>query len=103
MNIRLEYSQALGQFNQAKAEDTPDKARGFITLCCFMNAERACRFVEFITAKYPALTAGNILECPGLKTMKEELLHFLEEDSRLLNQDMRRTFQRRQDILTNRS
>lgn len=103
MNIRLEYSQALGQFNQAKADHTPDKARGFVTLCCFVNADRAGRFVEHVTEKYPALATGKALDYPEPATLKKDLLHFLDEEIRLLNQQMAQTFKRRQAIFTNRS
>lgn len=102
MNIRLEYSQVLGQFNQAKADDAPDKANGFTTLCCFVNPERAVRFVEHVCNKYPALANGKALDCPSHEVLKKDLLEFLEEDIRLLNEQMRLSFKRRKTTFTNR-
>lgn len=102
MNIRLEYSQVLGQFNQAKADDVPDKANGFTTLCCFVNPERAARFIEHVCNKYTALAGGKALDCPSHETLKKDLLEFLEEDIRLLNEQMSQSFKRRKATFTNR-
>lgn len=98
MNIRLEYSQALGQFNQAQATDQTDTAKGYKTVCCFTSSERATRFVYAMTEKYPVLRDGQQQGFPSWDLMKEELLHFLEEDIRLFNEHMAKTFQRRKSL-----
>lgn len=103
MDIRLEYSPLTGQFNQAKATDTPDVANGFKTLCCFVNAYRATSFIEAIQVKYPDLKKQNSCSYLTLSEMKHELFEFIEEDIKLLDQHMNNTFQRRQSILNKNS
>ena len=99
MNIRLEYSPLLGQFNQAKANDRPDEAKGFKTLCCFVSSDRAARFIEAVVRKFPVLDGHGATQFPALQEIKTELLHFIEEDVKLLQQHMSSTFQRRSSIL----
>ena len=101
MNIRLEYSHARGQFNQAKATDTIDTANGFVTLGYFISQERAERFTGYIVAKYPALTERDALHHPSAKCLNQELLDFLAEDIRLLKQHMSDTFKRREATFSN--
>lgn len=100
MNIRLEYSPTLGQFNQAQATGRPDAGKGFKTLCCFISKDRAIRFVQAVELKFPELASGNGSEFPSLPAMQHELLEFLEEDLKLLNQHMSQTFQRRRELFT---
>ncbi|MBS1635409.1 MAG: hypothetical protein JST26_05755 [Bacteroidetes bacterium] len=103
MKIRLEYSPVVGKFNKAKADDKPNRAKGFCTLCCFMDESRATRFIHTIEIKHPELLKENITGFPSIDTMKEELLSFIEEDIMLLQQSMETTFQRRSSLYRSHS
>lgn len=103
MNIRLEYSEIEGKFNQAQASDKTDVAKGYRTLCCFVNAERALRFVQAIEEKYPNLNSGSNHPFPSFSLMKNELYQFLQEDVQLLEQHMNKTYERRKQLFSNRS
>lgn len=102
MNIRLEYSPIEGKFNLAQAADTINVAKGYRTLCCFVNVERANRFTDAVSLKHPELnTAGQPF--PSFNTMKDELYQFMAEDIRILEQHMDKTYQRRKQLYTNQS
>ena len=103
MNIRLEYSELEGKFNQAEAPDKTDIAKGYRTLCCFVNAERALRFVQAIEEKYPNLNSGTGHPFPSFSLMKDELYQFLREDIELLEQHINKTYERRKQLFSNRS
>jgi len=100
MNIRLEYSQAEGKFNQAQAADPVNVEEGYKTLCCFIAAERATRFTQAILSKYPEFNAGNRTPFPSFSTMKNELYEFVAEDIKVLEQHMNTAYQRRKQLFT---
>lgn len=102
MNIRLEYSPTTGQFKLAKISDKPDIENGFNSIGSFVNAERARRFTEFAIAKYPSLAIDQAEEYPSIDLLKKDLLHFLGEEIRLLNEHMSASFTRRKAVYTNR-
>jgi len=95
MHTRLEYSPQRGTFNLAQASDQPDMEKGYKTLCCFINTERAGRFIGAMEARYPQLSGQGSEALPSLADMKSELYFFIEEDIRLLEQHMASTFKRR--------
>ena len=99
MNTRLEYSPTEGKFNQAQPEDQQDVARGYKTLCCFVNVERASRFTEAILIKYPELSSVTSKPFPSFSQMKDEVYQFLAEDIKILEQHMSATFKRRTQLL----
>ncbi|MBI2271031.1 MAG: hypothetical protein HYU69_11865 [Bacteroidetes bacterium] len=99
MHARLEYSAAEGKFNQAQPEDQTDVAKGYRTLCCFVNVERANRFTGAIHIKYPELSSGTGQSFSSFSVMKDELYQFLAEDIKLLEQHMNTTFKRRIQLL----
>lgn len=103
MKIRLEYSSLSGKFNKAQASNKPDIAKGFSTLCCFMDESRADRFIHAIEIKYPELISVNASTFPSLNLMKNELLSFIEEDIMLLQQSMEQNFQRRKSLFKSQS
>lgn len=98
MNIRLEYSETEGKFNQAQAADPTDVAKGYKTLCCFVAVERATRFTDAVLIKYPELSSGTGQSFPSFSAMKDELYQFVAEDIRLLEQHMNTTYKRRKQI-----
>lgn len=100
MNTRLEYSPTEGKFNQAQPEDQQDVARGYKTLCCFVNVERANRFTDAILIKYPELSSGTGKPFPPFSIMKDELYQFLAEDIKVLEEHMNTTFKRRVQLFT---
>lgn len=93
-NIRLEYSLIEGKFNHAQATDTTDVAKGYRTLCCFVQGERAMRFTQAIQTKYPELN-DHSKPYPLFTTIKDELHQFLAEDVKLLEEQMNTTYLRR--------
>lgn len=103
MNVRLEYSPIEGKFNQAQATDSTNVAKGYRTLCCFVNAERTLRFTQAIEIKYPVLHSGTGQPFLSFATMKNELYHFLAEDIKVLEEHMNKTYQRRKQLLNNHS
>lgn len=103
MNIRLEYSELEGKFTQAQAPDKTDVAKGYRTLCCFVNAEKALRFIQAIEEKYPNLNSGTGHPFPSFSLMRSELYQFLQEDIKLLEQHMNKTYERRKQLFSNRS
>lgn len=103
MNVRLEYSPIEGKFNQAQAADQTNIAKGYRTLCCFVNAERALRFTQAIREKYPQFQSGTEQPFPSFSLMKDELYLFLQEDIQMLEQHMRKTYQRRKQLFNNHS
>ncbi|MGE0566420.1 MAG: hypothetical protein AB7O73_00610 [Bacteroidia bacterium] len=102
MNIRLEYSQTEGKFNHVQAFDFIEVTKGYRTLCCFVNAERALRFTQAVEIKYPELNSNSKL-FPSFSTMKDELYHFMAEDIQVLEQHMSKTYQRRKQLFNNHS
>lgn len=102
MNIRLEYSPIEGKFNLAKAADTINVAKGYRTLCCFVNAERANRFTDAMILKHPEFNNTD-KSFPSFNAMKDELYQFMAEDIRILEQHMDKTYQRRKQLYTNHS
>ena len=100
MDIRLEYSDTEGKFNQAQATDQVDVVKGYKTLCCFVNVERANRFTGAILIKYPELSSGTGQSFPSFSTMKDELYQFLAEDIKILEDNMNKTFKRRVHLFT---
>ncbi|MBI3518157.1 MAG: hypothetical protein HY062_02200 [Bacteroidetes bacterium] len=103
MNIRLEYSEMEGKFNQAQATDKTDIEKGYRTLCCFVNVERALRFTQAMEEKFPALNFTNGQPFPSFSKIKDELYHFMAEDIQLLEQHMNKTYERRKQLFNNRS
>lgn len=103
MNIRLEYSEIEGKFNQAQAPDKTDVAKGYRTLCCFVNGERAFRFTQAMEEKFPNLNFTSGQSFPSFSKMKDELYHFMAEDIQLLEQHMNKTYERRKQLFSNRS
>lgn len=103
MNIRLEYSEMEGKFNKAQATDKTDIEKGYRTLCCFVNAERALRFTQAMEEKFPALSFTNGQPFPSFSKIKDELYHFMAEDIQLLEQHMNKTYERRKQLFSNRS
>lgn len=103
MNIRLEYSPSTGQFNQIKDHDKSEIDAGFNVIGRFVNAERARRFTEFAIHKYPALAIEEANEYPSMEQLKKELLYFLGEEIRLLNEEMSKSYERRKAIYTNQA
>ncbi|MGQ0827877.1 MAG: hypothetical protein ACT4ON_05740 [Bacteroidota bacterium] len=103
MNVRLEYSPIEGKFNQAQASDPINVAKGYRTLCCFVNAQRALRFTQAIENKYPELKSGIGLSFLSFSAMKDELHHFMAEDIKVLEQHMNQTYQRRKQLFNNHS
>ena len=100
MNIRLEYSQTEGKFNQAQANDPINVDKGYKTLCCFIESERAVRFTQSVTIKYPALASSDTHAFPSFSAMKDELYHFVEEDIKVLEEQMSSTYKRRKEIFS---
>lgn len=103
MNIRLEYSPIEGKFNQAQATDHIQIAKGYKTLCCFVNAERASRFTNAIINKYPELNSPTGQPFPSFSIMRDELQQFIVEDVAMLEQHMSNSYQRRKNILNTNS
>lgn len=103
MNVRLEYSPIEGKFNQAQAADQMNIAKGYRTLCCFVNAERALRFTQAIAIKYPELVSGSTKLFPAFSIIKDELYHFMAEDIQVLERHMNKTYQRRKQLFNNHS
>lgn len=103
MNIRLEYSPIEGKFNQAQASDAIQVEKGFKTLCCFVHVERALRFIQAITVKFPELDSGSSSSFPSFSTIKDELKLFIQEDIKLLEQHMNITYQRRKNTFNTNS
>ena len=103
MNIRLEYSSIEGKFNQAQATDKIDTAKGYQTLCCFINSERALRFTQAVLEKYPQLNSCAEQSFPAFSVMKDELYRFVQEDVQLLEQHMNKTYERRKQLFSNHS
>lgn len=99
MNTRLEYSPTEGKFNQAQPIDQQNVARGYKTLCCFVNVERASRFTDAILIKYPELSSCTGQSFPSFSQMKDELYQFLAEDIKILEEHMNTTFKRRVQLL----
>ena len=98
MNIRLEYSQIEGKFNQAQAADPIEVAKGYRILCYFVNAERATRFTQGIIIKHPELSSCAGQPFPSFSTMKDELCQFLTEDIKILEEHMNTTYKRRKQL-----
>jgi hypothetical protein len=98
MNIRLEYSQTEGKFNPAQATDQVDISKGYKTLCCFVNAEKATRFTQAIIIKHPELNSGTGRLFPSFSIMKDELYHFLAEEIKILEDHMNTTYKRRKQL-----
>ncbi|MFY9308501.1 MAG: hypothetical protein WAQ28_05550 [Bacteroidia bacterium] len=94
MNIRLEYSPIEGKFKQAQATDKTDVAKGYRTLCCFVQAERAKRFTQAVQIKFPELN-DHSKPYPLFTTMRDELQLFITEDVKLLEEQMNTTYKRR--------
>lgn len=103
MNIRLEYSPNEGKFNQAQATDPIQVAKGYRTLCCFVNAERASRFTDAIINKYPELNSSGGQSFPSFSIIRDELQQFIVEDVAMLEQHMNKSYQRRKNILNTNS
>ncbi len=101
MNIRLEYSETEGKFNQAQATDSINVERGYRTVCCFVNDERALRFTQAIEIKYPELQSANGHYFPSFSKIKDELYHFMAEDIKVLEQHMSQTYQRQKQLFAN--
>lgn len=95
MNTRLEYSPLTGTFNLAQASDQSDTEKGYKTLCCFINTQRAERFIHAMEHRYPQLSGRCHDAFPSVADMKSELYFFIDEDIRLLEQHMTSTFKRR--------
>lgn len=102
-HIRLEYSFKLGQFNRAAATDIQDVENGFETVCCLVDSYRATSFIEAMQVKHPSLKCQGNSHFLTISEVRHELLQFIEEDIKLLDQHMTNTFQRRQAILKNNS
>jgi len=100
MNIRLEYSDKEGKFNQAQATDQVDVAKGYKTLCCFVEPQKAKRFIETIAAKYPQLNESNGQPFPSHSTMRKDLFHFMAEEIKQLEEHMAITYKRRVQLFT---
>lgn len=93
--IRLEYSEMIGKFIQAQANDKTDIENGYRTLCCFVNRERALHFTQAMEDKFPTLTFTNGRPFPSFSLMKDELSRFMAEDIKILEEHMNITFKRR--------
>lgn len=102
-HIRLEYSSKLGQFNRAAATDIQDVENGFQTVCCLIDNYRATSFIEAMQVKYSPLKHQDDNKLLTVSEVRHELLQFIEEDIKLLDQHMTNAFQRRQAILKNNS
>lgn len=100
MNIRLEYSDTEGKFNQAQATNQVEVVKGYKTLCCFVEPEKATRFIHTITAKYPQLNEGNGQPYPSHSTMRKDLFHFMAEEIKQLEEHMAITYKRRVQLFT---
>lgn len=100
MNIRLEYSQIKGRFNLAQAKDDIDTSKGFTTLCCMIDQDRARRFIERATATHPELSREDNHPYPTYASLKNELLVFIADDLKILEQQMNTAYQRRAYLFT---
>lgn len=103
MNIRLEYSQLEGKFNQEQATDPIEVTKGYKALCCFVSIERADRFIAAIQIKYPELNSSNWQTFPSFFTLKDELYQFITEDVKVLEEHMNTTYKRREQLFNNQN
>ena len=99
MNIRLEYSPTEGKFRQSQPSEKMDKVKDYELLCCFIEKERAARFVQAILLKYRDLEDLSNREHPPLVLLKEELEQFVTEDMQLLEEHMSSAYKRRLELL----
>ena len=98
MNIRLEYSQLIGAFKQAKPLEQTDSEKGFFIICCIIDDERANRFINEMIRKHPQLNRFQLDGFPTLKEIKIELFQFIKRDIQLLEQEMDKQFRRRSKL-----
>lgn len=98
MNIRLEYSQLLGAFNQAKPIEQTDHEKGFSTICSVIDDERANRFINQMIGKYTELNMFQLDGFPELKEIRAELFLFIKRDIQLLEAEMDKRFRRRSKL-----
>ncbi len=98
MNIRLEYSEQLGKFNQAQALDATDHINGYQTICCLIDIERANRFIVEMNIRYPQLSTCSPYPIPTYKEIKSEIFQFIKRDIKLLEEEMDKKFRRRSKL-----
>ena len=100
MNVRLEYSAIKGEFREVHIKDLHNPAHDYKMIICFINQQKAARFIDYVTGKYPELLIRHNSSYPSAILMETEICDFITDEWNAVKTSMSHEHSRRTSILT---